>query len=362
MSNIHLFPLAVARVVASGLLVGGLVGCSTKAEVKGQVTDGFGKPLPGASISVQNTTFGATTDSAGRYAVEYVPGRILVTIAKEGYTSQSLALDIATKAQYPAQPVTLYKVPTGKGIFAFGAAEYMPLPKGQVSSETPRVSPIDPPAATTYRVTGTFPVIPGGTELTFLDTDGSAPLIYEVKQNGLILIHRESWGRVVAHDASTFPTRAVQIAPGIIVRKAVLPDGWYAFSNPGDWSNAPVAYLLHVRSGVPPPDAPSEGRSTQIEAFFPAFKQALASKNTHTVAQFAQFPLQFATLTIAEPEFHSQFPLNDDQIRVIIDTQAPTRDQDGSYGIHTPQFGIEFQRNRDGYWKWTSVYFGEEGD
>ena len=84
----------IARVAALAFLVAAFTGCSKKPEVTGEVLDGFGKPLPGATVTIAQTTFATTTDNGGRYAVEYVPGKVLVTVTKEGYTSQNLALDM----------------------------------------------------------------------------------------------------------------------------------------------------------------------------------------------------------------------------------------------------------------------------
>lgn len=110
---------------------------------------------------------------------------------------------------------------------------------------------------------------------------------------------------------------------------------------------------------LPPPDAPSEGRSTEIQPFFTAFKQALASHDTHAVAKFVRFPLQFGVLICYEPQFHAQFPLGADQIQVITETKVLDQRQNGSYGIHTGGIDVEFQKDRDGYWKWTEFSYTE---
>lgn len=90
-----------------GAFAAALSACS-QPRVTGQVLDGSGKPLSGATVNVENTTFTTITDDAGRYSVEYIPGKVQVSITKQGYTSERLALEIATKATYPAQSVKLY--------------------------------------------------------------------------------------------------------------------------------------------------------------------------------------------------------------------------------------------------------------
>ena len=90
---------------------------------------------------------------------------MLVTITKEGYTSQGLALDIATEA-YPAVTATLYKVPTEKGLFAFGTSDYTPLRRGLVSVEEP--PPSNATSITeTFSVTGDFVTIDAVLDLPF---------------------------------------------------------------------------------------------------------------------------------------------------------------------------------------------------
>lgn len=241
----QIYCCSISRIITLAFVTMALVSCSTKPEVQGIVLDGFGKPLPGATVTVHNTTFATTTDSAGRYAVEYVPGMIVVTQTKEGYTSHSLALNIATKAKYPAQNVTLYKIPADRGVFAFAGTGYTALQKGQVRSETPPVAWNAPPAAATYTVTGSFVAIQGGAELTFLDNQAGVPQIYGVGPGGVILKHQESWGQVVMHSAAIFPETVVPITPGFTLRKVTLPKGKFAFWE--HFRTGEVAYLFEVK-------------------------------------------------------------------------------------------------------------------
>ena len=110
----------------------------------------------------------------------------------------------------------------------------------------------------------------------------------------------------------------------------------------------------------PPPDNPDEGRAAEISAFFGAFKKAVATKSAPAVAKFTRFPFSWqGTMTVTETEFLRHFPLTDEQAQAIAQTAAPTPHQDESYGVHTAQFAATFQRDRDGYWKWTDLYLGE---
>ena len=229
------------------ILLAALSGCAKKSEVTGEVLDGFGKPLPGANVNVQNTTFVATTNGNGRYAVGYVPGKVIVTIAKEGCTSAELALDIATESRYPAKSVTLYKLPLEKGIVAFGASDYVPLPKGKLSFRSKKFpfSWDKPLFQEFYTVTGEFVAISGGgAEVAFLDNDGQSQQLFAVtatladpdaldRAEGVILSRIKKW-MDTKDDAMILKDKAVKIAPDVYLRKVTLAAGRrYAFVTQG---------------------------------------------------------------------------------------------------------------------------------
>ena len=65
MTDSYLEYRRIARVAALALLVAAFSGCSKKPEVTGEVLDGFGKPLAGATVAVDKTTFATTTDNGG---------------------------------------------------------------------------------------------------------------------------------------------------------------------------------------------------------------------------------------------------------------------------------------------------------
>jgi hypothetical protein len=227
------------------VLVAGFTGCK-KAEVAGNVLDNFGRPLPGATVTVDKTTFTTTTDSNGSYSVGYVPGKVLVTISKPGYLSQNLDLDIATETSYPAQALTLYKLPAGRGIFFYGASDYTPLALGQVSDYTPpgvysMSGSYIPP--TTSTVKGEFVTIGGGTELAFLSTDQRDIKLYGVKPDGVFAVV-PNMGSITA---TVYQDKVVHITPGITVRKATLSPGKYAFVDLFGFDGGKVAYLFEVK-------------------------------------------------------------------------------------------------------------------
>jgi len=205
--------------IALLVLVAGFTGCK-KAEVAGNVLDNFGKPLPGATVTVDKTTFTTTTDSNGSYSVGYVPGKVLVSISKPGYLSQNLDLDIATETRYPAQTLTLYKLPAARGIYYYGPSDYIRLPQGRTS-----LSNAWPPGSGTWSVIGSFVAINGGTELTFLSTDQRDIKLYSVKPNGVFSVTNDR----MSTEETVYQDNVAHITPGIAVRKATLPPGKYAF-------------------------------------------------------------------------------------------------------------------------------------
>ena len=227
MTNVSYLRSSGSATVGLIFMLVALVGCTKTAEITGEVRDGFGQPLPGAAISVDKTTFTATTDRDGRYAVQYVPGKVSVKIAKDGFTSQETVFDIATEARYPAQSVTLYKIPADFGIYAFVGGNYLALPRVNLHYSEDRY---DGGFTATHAVVGEFPYLPGGSELTFLDTENSASLIHAVGPEGTIRIYKQGYFPTVDTRRILADAR-VPVAPGMTLRKVKLPAGRYVFSS-----------------------------------------------------------------------------------------------------------------------------------
>ena len=70
------------------LLMTGLIGFAQDT-VSGVVSDTDGMPLPGATVVVQGTSIGVTTDFDGNYAISASEGDVLV-FSYVGYVSQSV--------------------------------------------------------------------------------------------------------------------------------------------------------------------------------------------------------------------------------------------------------------------------------
>lgn len=112
---------------------------------------------------------------------------------------------------------------------------------------------------------------------------------------------------------------------------------------------------------VRPPDVPSDGRSTEINAFFQAFKTAAATRSNQTLAQFILFPNQSAWMPAqTEAAFlKNAFPFSDEQVQAMASAASPRQHDDGTYGLVIDRFALTFGKDRDGYWKWTDFYIGE---
>ena len=65
--------------------------------ISGSVTDESGLPLPGATVAVEGTSTGTTTDFDGNYSIEASDGQTLV-ISYVGYSTVSVA--VASGADY----------------------------------------------------------------------------------------------------------------------------------------------------------------------------------------------------------------------------------------------------------------------
>lgn len=81
--------LTISKLILASLLFFVLIHpihAGTSGKITGQVTDEHGDPLPGASVVIEGTTRGTTTDSEGIYFLLSVdPGRINLIASMIGY-------------------------------------------------------------------------------------------------------------------------------------------------------------------------------------------------------------------------------------------------------------------------------------
>ena len=74
----------------------------SQVRISGKVTDAENKGLPGISVTIPNTTFGASTDVNGLYLINanLSAGTYTLQFSGVGYKAQSLALQIGSAASY----------------------------------------------------------------------------------------------------------------------------------------------------------------------------------------------------------------------------------------------------------------------
>lgn len=63
--------------------------------VSGKVIDDVGKPVPFASVYIQNTTQGASANSEGEYAINLKPGKYVLQYKAVGYKQESRTVDVS---------------------------------------------------------------------------------------------------------------------------------------------------------------------------------------------------------------------------------------------------------------------------
>ena len=80
----------LVRLFSLLFMMTGLIGFA-QGTVSGSVTDSDGLPLPGATVVVQGTSIGVTSDFDGNYSISASQGDVLV-FSYVGYTSQSITV------------------------------------------------------------------------------------------------------------------------------------------------------------------------------------------------------------------------------------------------------------------------------
>lgn len=80
------------KAVLTLILCGGGYSALAQQQVKGQVTDGAGEPIIGATVVIEGTTSGVSTDFEGRYAIEVRDGNAVLTFSYVGTRPQSVTV------------------------------------------------------------------------------------------------------------------------------------------------------------------------------------------------------------------------------------------------------------------------------
>lgn len=226
------------RILAYWLPLVFLVGCSPEPLVTGQVVDEFGKPVVGATVQVQGTTFRGSTDSGGKYSVPYVPGNFTVDIQKQGFTSAEFSLNIASPMRYPAASVTLIPIPPIPGFYLFGRSDYQSVYYGsyiaaRVVDNVQRIGVLDFAFKDQEFSLSTggksVPAFSSG-HLKFLDSVSPTTdfKLVRVGENGRILYRKHFMDGTVKDSISIIPEQ-IKIVDQVLIRETDLGPGHYAY-------------------------------------------------------------------------------------------------------------------------------------
>ena len=74
--------------------------------ITGNVTDSSGAPLVGASVTIQGTTRGTTTDAQGSFQLSIPEGNVVLEIASVGYQTQTVSVGTQTSLRVVMQGTT----------------------------------------------------------------------------------------------------------------------------------------------------------------------------------------------------------------------------------------------------------------
>ena len=79
------------------------VGFAQQKTITGIITDETGLPLPGATVVIENTTRGVSTDFDGNFSIEAAAGEVLVA-SFVGYTDQRITIGAEDAYNLSLQP------------------------------------------------------------------------------------------------------------------------------------------------------------------------------------------------------------------------------------------------------------------
>lgn len=79
--------------------------------ITGTLIDNFGHPIEGATLSIRDSAFRATTDAQGAFSLAYAPGAFRVTAEAPGCLPHSRDLQVTQAVRYPLGPTMLLRVP-----------------------------------------------------------------------------------------------------------------------------------------------------------------------------------------------------------------------------------------------------------
>lgn len=223
---------AMQRILCGSLVLSTAIlqlACGPKAQIAGEVRDGFGQPLPGVEVTIPATAFKAVSGSDGRFVMPFAPGRFSVQFAKPGYTAHSLAQDVAVETKVPLAPVALYKLPESQGLWAFGARDYVPVQPVKLQVTGGDRTNFAWSYQKTYRVGGQFAQLPRQTPHRFMAQVPGQLVLVKVSSAGVVATRSENFMGFGEDTVKALKDTVQTIAEDLSLREVELQPGRYAY-------------------------------------------------------------------------------------------------------------------------------------
>lgn len=88
------------------------VSCDAQqASIIGVVKDISGNPIEGVNIQIENMKNSVTTDSTGKYKIEYIPGDLVIQYSRNCFFENTVNVSISVKEKYPMKDIILKPKP-----------------------------------------------------------------------------------------------------------------------------------------------------------------------------------------------------------------------------------------------------------
>lgn len=268
-----------AATLLSALCLASLGSCGKAPRIEGRVFDQSGAPLESVTVSIANTRFTTRSDKAGRYALDYVPGSVVVRLSRDGYLADSITVSVAQKVYFPARDSRLIRIPTPQQAIAMLEDRSVDVPVVPSDRRTPPREFGDFPIA----LVADGPEVPARSFSLVCNADPEQLVLVRLREGGRIgtlrlrfFERRMEWDRIEA--------RAVPLAPGIHRYDLALEPGPHALvvarSNLFGVINVERGYAFRVvESADGPTPAPARGPIPELTP--EAAKAAVTDHATH---------------------------------------------------------------------------------
>jgi hypothetical protein len=222
--------LTAASSLLAVALAAALTGCGKAKHIEGRVLSEAGEPLQGATVSIAKSGFTATTKKDGTYSLDYAPGAMEVVYAQAGRFPDTLRVELAQKAYFPAAEMRLLKIPAEGAVVWISPKGYVPLAQATVNEiVVQKGRTIFDREIRDYAPVGEPTIVPEATP-RFLDTVPAGLTLVRVNDEGrLARVSFGSFGLGAANDATAQKETKLRRSETCLQRTAELSPGDYAF-------------------------------------------------------------------------------------------------------------------------------------